>query len=112
MIYSRQQHAVILGRQAMIEAGGTAEQVLAREIGLAEIEAAQQRLAGHIEHTPLNRSESLSAAIGGSVYLKLETRQITGSFKVRGASNALLALDPGSRMRGVITASTGNHGRA
>jgi len=60
--------------------------------------------------TPLTRA-ALSAP-GAPVHLKLETRQHTGSFKLRGATNALLSLDAAARARGVVTASTGNHGRA
>ncbi|HYZ61853.1 MAG TPA: hydroxyectoine utilization dehydratase EutB [Acetobacteraceae bacterium] len=79
---------------------------------LADIEAARARIAGHVLATPLQPSAALSARFGAPVYLKLETRQPTGSFKLRGASNAVLALDPASRSVGLVTASTGNHGRA
>ncbi len=81
-------------------------------VGLDEIRAAQARLAGHVAHTPLVASSSLSRLCGRPVHLKLETRQTTGSFKLRGATNALLALDAAARARGLVTASTGNHGRA
>lgn len=62
--------------------------------------------------TPLVRSPSLSALTGAEVYLKLETAQETGAFKLRGAANRLLSLTPDERQRGVITVSTGNHGKA
>ncbi len=81
-------------------------------MGLAAIEAARDRLAGHVARTPLVPSPSLSRLCGQSVHLKLETRQTTGSFKLRGATNALLSLDAAARGRGLVTASTGNHGRA
>lgn len=62
--------------------------------------------------TPLKPSETLSERAGGPVYLKIETMQPTGAFKLRGAANHLLSLDAAARQRGVITVSTGNHGRA
>lgn len=81
-------------------------------IGLIEIEQAQVRLDGHVKRTPLIRSESLSEQSGVPVFLKLENRQHTGSFKLRGATNAVLSLSESERERGLVTASTGNHGRA
>lgn len=81
-------------------------------IGLNEIEQAQDRLNGHVSRTPLIRSESLSNHSGVPVFLKLENRQPTGSFKLRGATNAVLSLSENERERGLVTASTGNHGRA
>ncbi|RZI78939.1 MAG: pyridoxal-phosphate dependent enzyme, partial [Pseudomonas sp.] len=61
--------------------------------------------------TPLTLSSRLSALSGCEVYLKCEHLQHTGSFKYRGASNKLRLLDPAQRQRGVITASSGNHGQ-
>lgn len=81
-------------------------------VTLDDIRAARTRLAGHIERTPLAPSPSLSARLGVPVWLKLESRQRTGSFKLRGAANAVLGLDAAARARGVTAASTGNHGRA
>ena len=81
-------------------------------IRLIDLCRARHRLAGHVLHTPLVHSPSLSRIAGGSVHLKLECRQTTGSFKLRGATNALLKLDAAARARGVVGASTGNHGRA
>ncbi|HQU86983.1 MAG TPA: pyridoxal-phosphate dependent enzyme, partial [Denitromonas sp.] len=77
-----------------------------------DIYRARHRLRGHVLHTQLLHSPSLSDHTGGRVHLKLECRQITGSFKLRGATNALLSLDDEARNRGVIAVSTGNHGRA
>ena len=77
-----------------------------------DIYRARHRLRGHVLHTPLVHSPSLSEHTGGNVHLKLECRQTTGSFKLRGATNALLSLDDDARKRGVIAVSTGNHGRA
>ncbi len=56
------------------------------------------------------RSDALSAIAGGDVYLKLENRQITGSFKLRGALNVLATLPLDARARGVVASSAGNHG--
>jgi len=81
-------------------------------IGLKEIEQAQDRLNGHVKRTPLIRSEDLSQRCGVPVFLKLENHQPTGSFKLRGATNAVLSLSESERGRGLVTASTGNHGRA
>jgi threonine dehydratase len=71
--------------------------------------AAVERLRGGVLRTPTDRSRSLSQLIGGDVFLKLETRQVTGSFKERGALNALSLLSEEQRRRGVVTMSAGNH---
>lgn len=83
-----------------------------RDIRLIDLYRARHRIRGRVRHTPLVSSERLSSRVGAPVYLKLECHQITGSFKLRGATNALLALDDAARARGVIGVSTGNHGRA
>ncbi|SDA98306.1 hydroxyectoine utilization dehydratase EutB [Mesorhizobium qingshengii] len=77
-----------------------------------DIDAARERIAGKIERTPTVISQSLSDRLGVPVHLKLEHRQITGSFKLRGASNAVASLNTEQKARGVVAASTGNHGRA
>jgi threonine dehydratase len=79
---------------------------------LAEVLLARRRIAPYIRRTPLERSAALSAAAGAEVWLKLECWQPTRSFKVRGAHNAVLALDGTARARGLVTASAGNHGQA
>jgi threonine dehydratase len=76
------------------------------------IEAAAQRLKGHVERTPLRRSRTLSEVTGADVWIKFENLQFTASFKERGALNKLLALSPQERERGVIAASAGNHAQA
>lgn len=81
-------------------------------ISLNKIKQAQDRLDGHVERTPLIHSESLSRRSGVPVFLKPENRQPTGSFKLRGATNAVLSLSGNEREWGLVTASTGNHGRA
>jgi threonine dehydratase len=75
----------------------------------AAVVAAVQRLRGGVLRTSTDRSRALSKLIGGEVHLKLETRQVTGSFKERGALNALLQLTDEQRARGVVTMSAGNH---
>ncbi len=72
---------------------------------------ARQRIAGTILRTPVVSSKSLSNVGGSPVHLKLEHLQVTGSFKLRGAANAVLSLDETSRGNGVVGVSTGNHGR-
>ena len=79
---------------------------------LNDIYLARQRIAALVRRTPMEHSPSLSQQLGVPVYLKLESRQITGSFKLRGASNAVAQLDAEQKARGVVAASTGNHGRA
>src|SRR5438477_316260 len=73
---------------------------------------AETRIRPHIRETPLDRSHHLSSTAGANVYLKLEHLQHTGSFKLRGAMNKVLSLSPEELRKGVIAASTGNHGMA
>jgi threonine dehydratase len=68
-------------------------------IGLEEIEAVRDRIASSIRSTPLMTSPSLSKLFGAPVHLKLEHHQATGSFKLRGAFNAVLQLTDGERAR-------------
>ncbi|TXR50646.1 hydroxyectoine utilization dehydratase EutB [Phyllobacterium endophyticum] len=83
-----------------------------RLVTIADIEKARHALEGKIVATPMVHSSSLTEKFGQPVYLKLEHRQTTGSFKLRGATNALSHLSAAEKQRGVIAASTGNHGRA
>ncbi len=76
-----------------------------------ELRLARERLKPHIYATPLLRAEGLERA-GRRVFIKPESLQRTGSFKIRGAYNALLSLSPEARARGVVTYSSGNHGAA
>lgn len=80
-------------------------------IDVAAIEAARARIASTIHRTRTEQSPSLSALTGAAVHLKLEHQQRTGSFKLRGAANAVLQLTPPQRALGVVGVSTGNHGR-
>lgn len=79
-------------------------------VSIDDIEQARKRIQGHIRTTPLHHSKYLSELVEGSVHLKLESEQVTGSFKVRGALNRLMTLTKEEAAKGVITASTGNHG--
>ena len=76
------------------------------------VDAAEARIRSHVRETPLEHSPVLSELSGAAVYLKLENLQRTGSFKVRGGFNRLLLLTEQERARGVVAASSGNHGAA
>lgn len=81
-------------------------------VTLDDIRRARHRIAGRILETSTVLSPTLSQRLGSPVHLKLEHRQATGSFKLRGASNAVASLSAEEKTRGVVAASTGNHGRA
>jgi len=78
-------------------------------VSLADIKAAEIRISPHIIHTPLVYSPTISEITGANIYLKLETLQKAGSFKVRGATNKILSHINTIREQGVIAASAGNH---
>jgi threonine dehydratase len=78
----------------------------------AQIAEADARIRPHVRETPVVPSPSLSEANGADVWLKCDNLQVTGSFKVRGATNRLLTLPEERRRRGVVAASSGNHGVA
>jgi threonine dehydratase len=80
-----------------------------RNISLADVTAARERLRGSIYYSPCPHSQMLSALTGQQVYLKLENLQMTGSFKERGALNRIATLTPEQAARGVVAASAGNH---
>ena len=82
------------------------------DVLLDDIVAARERIAGRVARTPLKRSRTLSDRLGCHVYVKMELFQKTGSFKPRGAFNALLSLGPGERGAGAVAVSGGNHGQA
>ncbi|MFM7051826.1 MAG: threonine ammonia-lyase [Planctomycetota bacterium] len=81
-------------------------------VSLEDIVAARARIAGGVERTPCVHSPMLSRITGCDVWVKLEFQQKTGSFKERGARNALLQLPPDARAKGVVAASAGNHALA
>src|SRR5262245_61689511 len=81
-------------------------------IGISDIEAAADSIAGHVVRTPTVPSHGLSALLGAPVTTKLELLQRTGSFKARGAVAKLLSLTDAERAAGVVAMSGGNHGIA
>ena len=81
-------------------------------ITLADIEAARERIRDSIYLSPCTCSEYFSRLTGNSVYLKQENKQVTGSFKERGALNKILTLNADERAQGLIAASAGNHAQA
>ena len=76
------------------------------------IQAARARIAPHVLRTPCRESAALGEVIGGTVFLKLENLQTTGSFKLRGVTNKILSLSEADAGRLLVTASTGNHAAA
>ncbi|MFT6557174.1 hydroxyectoine utilization dehydratase EutB [Sneathiella sp.] len=78
---------------------------------LDDIKKAQLTIGSSIQKTPIMPSMPLSRITEGNVSLKLENLQTTGSFKLRGATNAVLSLSPEQRSAGIVGVSTGNHGR-
>lgn len=74
-----------------------------------DIMEAEYFLAGVVHRTPLQLSHTFSQMTGCSVYLKLENLQKTGAFKIRGAFNKVAHLSPDERLKGIVTASAGNH---
>ena len=82
-------------------------------VSFTDIEAASARLRNNgVVRTPMLRHAALDDAVGGTVLVKPEPLQRTGSFKLRGATNAALLLHEGARRAGVVTHSSGNHGQA
>jgi len=81
-------------------------------IGLGDVRAAAERIAPYAHRTPVLTSRALDEATGAHVFLKAENLQRVGAFKFRGACNAVAALDPDERAKGVATVSSGNHAQA
>jgi threonine dehydratase len=84
----------------------------ARALAFDDVAAAARRIGPHVRRTPLVRSDYLSDATAGEVYLKLEAWQMLGAFKIRGMINRALTLTAEQLSRGVVVASSGNHGVA
>ena len=78
-------------------------------VGLADVEAAAERIRGHAVETPLIESPALNERLGLRVLIKPETLQRVGAFKFRGAYNRLVQLAPEEKQRGVVAFSSGNH---
>jgi len=83
-----------------------------REFALRDVYLARQRIMSLAQRTPIIEAPRLSEGGKTKVVLKLENLQTTGSFKIRGATNKILSLSEKERSRGVVTSSSGNHGRA
>ena len=79
---------------------------------IEEIRAAHRRIAPHVHRTPVITSASLDGVAGAKLYFKCENLQRSGSFKMRGASNAVFSLSEEEAARGVLTHSSGNHAAA
>lgn len=82
------------------------------DIPISSIEKAQERIKSYVSETPIEYSHSLSKIFGRDIYLKLENFSSVRVFKIRGAFNRILSLEENEKNRGVITASSGNHGLA
>lgn len=78
-------------------------------VSIDDIKLASSRLKEHVRHTPLIRGEKLDKVLGCEVYLKPECLQLTGSFKIRGATNKILSLTEEEKAKGIIASSSGNH---
>ena len=78
----------------------------------ADVEAASRRIAGVAHRTPVITSRTADRLTGATIYFKCENLQRAGAFKFRGALNAIRALDPVARTRGVVAFSSGNHAQA
>jgi threonine dehydratase len=81
------------------------------QFDILAIKRAAERLSGHVTRTPVLNSPMLDQVCGCQVFVKAESLQKTGSFKIRGALNKILSLDAETLRRGVITYSAGNHGQ-
>ncbi|MBC8161616.1 MAG: threonine/serine dehydratase [Roseiflexaceae bacterium] len=81
-------------------------------LSISQVQAARERIAPHVRHTPLVSLPSPQGNMPPQLRLKLENLQVTGSFKARGAFNNLLQLSAQQLAQGIVTASGGNHGLA
>src|SRR5713226_1913997 len=88
------------------------ESVNYQPLSWAAIVAAHARISARIHRTPVLTSTTLDALAGARLFFKCENLQKTGSFKIRGASNAILSLSDEEASRGIVTQSSGNHGAA
>ena len=81
-------------------------------ITIKEIQKAHKRIIPFIHRTPVFTSKSLNQESGADLYFKCENFQKAGSFKIRGATNAVMLLSDEDLSKGIVTASSGNHGAA
>ena len=80
-----------------------------RDVTVADIEEAYEKIKDTIRETTLEYSRNCSQIVGTNIHLKFENQQLTGSFKIRGALNKMLNLTPQEKAKGVIASSAGNH---
>lgn len=80
--------------------------------GFKDVLLAQRQIRPYLPRTPLHSYSAINALVGAEVYIKQENYQPIGAFKIRGGINLISQLSPAERTRGVITASTGNHGQS
>src|SRR5580658_8128290 len=85
---------------------------MSSDVTFDEVRAAGKRISPHIHRTPVLTSELLDSVAGARLFFKCENFQKTGSFKIRGATNAVLSLSEEEAKRGVVTHSSGNHAAA
>src|SRR5699024_9645655 len=83
-----------------------------KSMSLQDVWKARKRIAPYIEETALQQSATINRTYQTSVHVKLENMHEIGAFKIRGATNKMLALSKEDRAKGVTTFSTGNHGLA
>lgn len=83
-----------------------------QSVTFADVEAALERIRPHVHKTPVMTSRTFDAKTGAQLFFKCEPFQKTGSFKARGATNAVARLDAAAKDRGVVTHSSGNHAQA
>ncbi len=83
-----------------------------KEPNIQDVQNALSRITSFIHKTPVLTSETVNSKVGGEIFFKCENFQKTGSFKMRGASNAILSLSSEESKKGVVTVSSGNHGAA
>ncbi|MCS7225282.1 MAG: threonine/serine dehydratase [Armatimonadetes bacterium] len=95
----------------MAERSGLLSEREVCEVTWTMVQVARQLIGRHLVRTPLVRDEGLSDLIGGHLFLKRESSQVTGSFKVRGALVKVLASGKNRWRKGLVCASTGNHGK-
>jgi threonine dehydratase len=80
--------------------------------GLSDIQAAHSRIKSFVHHTPVMKSRQLNELFNCELFFKCENFQKVGAFKFRGATNAVLSMSSGEKLRGVVTHSSGNHAAA
>jgi threonine dehydratase len=101
------------GSQPHVTLSATVERTMQWPVpALADVLDAHRRISAHLRPTPLFGYTTLDELLDAEVFVKHENHQPVGAFKVRGGVNLISQLDPDERERGVIAASTGNHGQS